>query len=49
MLRTIDWYLFTEFSVQRINPIFVSQADHEIWDFLTLEAWNDKLYWNNGK
>ena len=43
MLRTIDWQLFTEFSIQHIDPIFMRQAGQEILDFLALEAWNDRL------
>jgi hypothetical protein len=39
MLRNVDWWLFTEFSVQHIDPIFMSQAGQEILDFLALEAW----------
>jgi hypothetical protein len=49
MLRTIDWQLLTEVSVQRIKPIFMSQAEQETWDFLALEAYNDRSYRNVGK
>jgi hypothetical protein len=45
ILRSVDWYLFTNVSGQPIGPIFKGQVSHKIssWtDYLTLEDGTDK-------